>query len=239
MATLDITINNFATNGFAVVEKLASKSTVEKLLAAYHGLLGDEHQGNKQDRYLGGLTRQIMNPHTLNPVFENNEAIDNARRIAAGLMEDGEPQFLFSMAIYKPAGHPHTTPWHQDMSYISQPTSPPGITIANDTVLQFWLALVDVSEDMGCMEFIPNVHEQPMPEHYVASGEPEDEGRLLAIVDPDQHVDLSTAVRCPLKAGDATVHGYATPHFTGPNRSVDKDRPAFIFSFLKGDAPEH
>ena len=119
------------------------------------------------------------------------------------------------------------------MSYISQPTSPPGLTIPNDTVLQFWLALDDVSEEMGCMEFIPGFHKQPMPEHYVASGDPNDEGRLLAIVDPGQQMDLESAVRCPLKAGDATVHGYATPHFTGPNRSADKDRPAFIFSFLK------
>ena len=235
MATLDITLDHFATNGFAVIEELASKSTVEQLLEAYRHLLRADHQGNEQDRYLGGLTRQIMNPHTLDPVFADNEAIEGARRIAADLMEGGEPQFLFSMAIYKPAGHPYTTPWHQDMSYIEQPTSPPGITMPNDTVLQFWLALVDVSEDMGCMEFIPNFHEQPMPEHCVASGEPDDEGRLLAIVDPEHHMELSSAVRCPLKAGDATVHGYATPHFTGPNRSESKDRPAFIFSFLKSE----
>ena len=233
MEALDTTLDNFERNGFAVIPNLVSKHTVEELLAAYRALVAEDHPGNEQDRYLGGVTRQVMNPHTFDPVFEDNEALTNAKRIATGLMEGGEPQFLFSMAIYKPAGHPHTTPWHQDMSYISQPTSPPGLTIPNDTVLQFWLALDDVSEEMGCMEFIPGFHKQPMPEHYVASGDPNDEGRLLAIVDPGQQMDLESAVRCPLKAGDATVHGYATPHFTGPNRSADKDRPAFIFSFLK------
>jgi len=233
MEALDTTLDNFTRNGFAVIPNLVSKHTVEELLLAYRALVAKGHPGNEQDRYLGGLTRQVMNPHTFDPVFENNEALANAKRIATGLMEGGEPQFLFSMAIYKPAGHPYTTPWHQDMSYISQPTSPPGLTLPNDTVLQFWLALVDVSEDMGCMEFIPNFHEQPMPEHFVAAGDPEDEGRLLAIVDPEHQMDLTSAVPCPLNAGDATVHGYATPHFTGPNRSLDKDRPAFIFSFLK------
>jgi ectoine hydroxylase-related dioxygenase (phytanoyl-CoA dioxygenase family) len=99
-----------------------------------------------------------------------------------------------------------------------------------DVVAQFWLALDDVDETMGCMEFVPGAHRQPMPEHHVASGDPSDEGRLLAIVDPAAKLDLSLAVKCPLTAGSATVHGYTTPHFTGPNRSA-RGRRAFIFSF--------
>jgi len=96
--------------------------------------------------------------------------------------------------------------------------------------------LDDVDEHMGCMEFIPGVYHKPMPEHFVSSGDPEDEGRLLAMVNPERDLDLLTRVACPLKAGGATVHGYATPHYTGPNRSSTRGRPAFIFSFANPDA---
>ena len=32
-----------------------------------------------------------------------------------------------------------------------------------DVVAQFWLALDDIDETMGCMEFIPGGHRAPMP----------------------------------------------------------------------------
>lgn len=99
-----------------------------------------------------------------------------------------------------------------------------------DAIAQFWIALDDVDETMGCMEFIPGVHEQPMAAHRVASDDPDDEGRLLEIVDPASAFDLSRAVPCPINAGSATVHSYSTPHFTAPNRSV-RGRRAFIVSF--------
>ena len=143
---------------------------------------------------------------------------------------------MFSMAIYKPPMHPHETPWHQDMAYAGRPVMRAGTVQPNDAVVQFWVALDNVDEDMGCMEFVPAVQNNPLPEHYVASGDPEDDGRLLAMKDPERFMDLSTKVACPLKAGGATVHGHATPHYTGPNRSKERGRPAFIFSFANFDA---
>jgi ectoine hydroxylase-related dioxygenase (phytanoyl-CoA dioxygenase family) len=75
-----------------------------------------------------------------------------------------------------------------------------------------------------------------MPEHRVASGDPDDESRLLEMTAPARDLDLDTAVPCPLSAGSATMHGYATPHYTGPNRSSDRGRRAFIFSFAHPNA---
>lgn len=237
-AQLDALAADFEKNGFAVVEGLASPDCVASLKAAYDDILEGRVACGESDRQLGGLTRQIMMPHLHHPAFADNEAVRKAGRIAGRLIGREAPELMFSMAIYKPPGHPHETPWHQDMAYAGRPTTPAGARLPNDAVAQFWLALDDVDEEMGCMEFIPGVHDQPMPEHHVASGDPDDEGRLLAMVAPERDLDLSTAVACPLKAGSATVHGYATPHYTGPNRSKTKGRPAYIFSFANPDAFE-
>jgi len=228
--------SNFDTNGFAVIDELSSPETTATLRKAYDALLAGHEKAGVLDRQLGGITRQIMLPHTLHEAFADNEAIENGRKVASALLGQDATDILFSMLIYKPAGHPHTTPWHQDASYAGQPVSPAGTLFPNNSVVQFWVALDDVTQDMGCMEFVPGVHQKPMPEHYVASGDPEDDGRLLAMVDAEQVLDLDTAVACPLKAGQATVHGYLTPHYTGPNKSADRGRPAFIFSFANPEA---
>ncbi len=221
----------FEREGFAVIDNLADRQTVSDLRAVYDGMLSGAVPCPETDRALGGLTRQIMMPHLHHPFFVDNPALVHAREIARDLVRCDDPQFLFSMLIYKPAGHPHETPWHEDMSYAGRPFTPAGTLWPGDVIAQFWLALDDVDETMGCMEFVPGFHRQPMPAHFVASGDPNDEGRLLAIADPEKHLDLTQVQKCPLAAGSATVHSYTTPHRTGPNRSTTKGRRAYIFSF--------
>lgn len=226
----------FGEDGFARIDRLASEDCIRDLRSAYDDLLDGRVESGAFDRQLGGITRQIMMPHIVSPTFADNEAVRNGRYVAEQLIGVAHPEILFSMAIYKPPGHPHETPWHQDMSYAGRPFTEKGAILPNDAVAQFWLALDEVDEDMGCMEFIAGKQDDPMPEHYVASGDPDDEARLLAIVDPERDLDFSRRVACPLQPGGATVHGYAAPHFTGPNRSSTKGRPAFIFSFANPEA---
>lgn len=227
---------DFSRNGFAVVEDLVSQQAIDELVGAYDDILNGSHDCGAFDRSLGGLTRQIMMPHLCHPAFGESEAVCNAREIASGLIGKPNPDLFFSMLIYKPPGHPHETPWHQDMAYSGKPFTTAGSRMPNHAVAQFWLALNDVDETMGCMEFVPGAHNDPMPEHFVASGDPEDEGRLLAMRNPTRDLDLKRAIKCPLKAGSATVHGYATPHYTGANQSTKHGRRAFIFSFANMSA---
>lgn len=223
-------VADFARNGFAVVDGISTPSALDELRRVYDGMLEGSIPCSETDRQLGGVTRQILRPHLYHPIFENNAVLERARELSKLMLGVAEPEFTFSMLIYKPAGHPHATPWHQDMAYGGMPITPMGISLDNNAIVQFWLALDDVDETMGCMEFIPSPPDNPMFPHHVASGDPSNDSRLLAITDPESHIDLSKSVKCPLRAGSATVHGYTTPHYTGPNRGM-LGRRAYIFTF--------
>lgn len=227
---------DFGRDGFAVVENLAVQDELDELKSAYEDALSGRVDYGEHDRKLGGITRQLMLPHIHDPRFANSEAVRRGAELAAPILGVESPQILFSMLIYKPPMHPHETPWHQDMAYAGRPCTDPGVVLPNNAVLQYWLALDDVDEETGCMTFIPGMQGKPMPEHRVASGDPEDESRLLEMVDAERDLDLSTARPCALRAGSATMHGYAAPHYTGPNRTCDRHRRAFIFSFVNPQA---
>ena len=55
-------------------------------------------------------------------------------------------------------------------------------------------------------------------------------------MDPEKHLDLSTRTVAKLPAGGVTMHGYGTPHYTGPNRTTDRPRRAYIFNLATKEA---
>ena len=224
-------VQQFRCDGFIAIAELVDAEGVAELGAAYDQLLTGEIDCAATDQPLGRITRQIMQPFRYHPVFADNDALRNGLEIARVLLGVAEPQPVFQMLIYKEPGQLATTPWHQDYAYTQIPTAPAGCEIPHDQYLQFWVALDDVDQDNGCMHFLPRQHRAPLRSHYVASGEPTYSQRLLAIRNPEIEFDLSRAVRCPLAAGGATVHGYGTPHFTPGNRTTDRPRRAYIFNF--------
>lgn len=215
-------------DGFLVIDRLVDDAMLQTLRAAYDDVLERDVRATG-DRMLGGITRQVMMPSAAHPDFDANGAVDAAMEIACGVFGTAAVRF-FDMLIFKPPGHPHETPWHQDMAYAGMPAAPAGRAIPLETI-QFWVALDDVDEENGCMHFVPGAHLEPLLEHVVAGGEPHDPGRLLALADPSEQIELDRVVAAPLAAGGATMHSYGTPHMTTPNRSTDRPRRAYIFNF--------
>ena len=214
-------------DGFVVIERLIDDAALAELREAYDAILS-RRVAAAGDRMLGGITRQVMMACTAHPAFHQNDALEEAAEIAEQLL-GAAPIRTFDMLIDKPPGHPHATPWHQDMSYAGFPFAPEGAHIPLET-LQFWVALDDVDAANGCMHFLPGQHKAPLLAHRVASGDPDDDSRLLELVDAERQLDLSRAVAAPLRAGGATLHSYGTPHYTPPNRTADRARRAFIFN---------
>jgi ectoine hydroxylase-related dioxygenase (phytanoyl-CoA dioxygenase family) len=221
----------FDRDGYLVIDRLVSDATVRQLRDVYDAMIRCEIDCAGTDGKLGDVTRQIMMPSAHSAVFRDNEALDAARKISIELLGVENPVTVFDMLIYKPPGHPHSTPWHQDFAYSSMPYASAGASIPPRYIVQFWLALDDADETTGCMHFIPGVHRQPLLPHIVANGRPDQPGRLLGIDHPERHLDLTAATACPLRAGGCTVHAYGTPHFTPPNISTTRHRRAYIFNF--------
>lgn len=230
MSADDKLSEDWSRDGFVVVGELVGPEVVEELRVAYDDLVERRIEA-VGDGMLGGITRQIMVPYLSDERFAENPAYRAGQRVAETLLGASADR-LFDMLIYKPPGHPHETPWHQDMAYSQEPFAPAGTPVVDDAV-QMWIPLDDVDEENGCMHFIPGAHGEPLLQHRVASGDPAESTRLLELIDTSAQVDLASAVAVPLRAGGATFHGNGTPHKTPANRSADRGRRAYITNFRR------
>jgi hypothetical protein len=210
--------------GFGVVERFVDEDTLETLRAAYDDII-DRRVLARGDRHLGGIIRQVKNAWRDHPAFDANAAVERGLELGRALFGRDDLARVYDMLIDKPPGAMEPTPWHQDIGYFGRPVAPPG-TRSDYPDIQIWLALDPVDDGNGCMNFIPTPYGAPAREHAVVSGDPDDEGRLIALTEP---VDPGAAVACPLPAGGCTFHFLATPHSTGGNGSA-RPRRAYIFN---------
>ena len=216
-------------NGFAVLPRLVDDACITSLRNIYDQLLaGEIDTRGSRDSYLGDVTRQLVGPEFCHPLFRDNEALDAGRSVISQLF-DWEPAFLYSQLLYKPPGHPHETPWHQDAAYMEKPFASAGRPVAPISA-QFWMALDDADEENGCMHFHPTVSEGKLLPHRVVSGAPDSDERLLGLVSASDYIDADKVTACPIQAGAATVHLGGTLHYTPANRST-RPRRAYIFNF--------
>ena len=108
--------------------------------------------------------------------------------------------------------------WHQDASY--WPLSP-SLTVTG------WLALDEVDEGNGPMQFIPRSH---LHGHIEFEDSTAEENNVLVqkVVAPDQYGDCPVSVI--LNAGQMSLHSDLLLHGSSPNRS-DRRRCALTFRF--------
>ncbi len=222
-------VAEFRRTGFVRLEQLVDAEAVAELRVAYDALIEQGATGaGTRDSRLGGLTRQIVHPEKSHALFEDNVALRAGREVARALRDWDEPAYFYSQLLFKPPGHPHATPWHQDDAYGAMPFAAAGTPLSHAS-LQFWLALDDVDVANGCMHFHPPLSDDRFLPHRVAAGDPHADDRLLGLVD-DSCIDPEAVVACPLRAGGATVHDSGTLHYTPPNQSA-RPRRAYIFNF--------
>lgn len=137
--------------------------------------------------------------HTLNP------KLAEIARCLAGVER---LRVFHDHMLTKMPGDSRATDWHQDAPY--WPMEEAGRTIS------CWMALDDVTEENGCMWFVPGSHKFQVREVvHILDDEHED------IFERIPEADRRNIRRVPvhLKAGSCTFHNGYTFHYAGPNRS--------------------
>ncbi len=117
------------------------------------------------------------------------------------------------------------TPPHQDGYYFM---------LQPQQAVTMWLALEEVTEETGCVKYIPGSHLKGMRPH----GRTATLGFSQGITDFGTTKDLESEMSFPAQAGDLLVHHSLTIHRAGPNTTSDKTRKALGLIYFGASAKE-
>ncbi|MEO1439789.1 MAG: phytanoyl-CoA dioxygenase family protein [Chloroflexota bacterium] len=139
--------------------------------------------------------------------------------IAAALMGVERVRLYHDQALFKEAGGGFT-PWHQDQHYWP---------LATDNTITMWMPLVDVTQDMGTLQFASGSH----VEGYLGDMPISDESqaKLEAFV-KEKGFGLSPIEA--MQAGDATFHSGWALHAAGGNSTESMRSVMTIIYYADG-----
>ena len=209
-------IDFYQTNGYIVVENVISAEEVAELRkitdefvdksreATEHTNVFDLEPGHTPE---APQLRRLKNPVALHPIYDRMLRHDSILDSVAQLIGPNI-RYDTSKLNMKSAGFGSPVEWHQDFAFASETT--------NDDMLSVGLAIDDMTQENGCLLFIPKSHKGPIYSHY------QNDVFVGAITDPDFRPD--NAVPIEVKAGGITIHHTCTLHASAPNLSGQSRR---------------
>lgn len=216
--------NLYRHQGYLVLQNAASSEEVSKVRAVLERLFsaragsqnGDflDLAGTDEDPSRAALP-QILMPVKYAPELDSCGLRDTASEIATQLLGEGV-EYQGEHAIMKPPYHGAETALHQDEAFWSESTEYESLSV--------WFPLQDVSDENGCISFIPGSHLEGVLRHRSVDGDARKNGLEV------ENQDGLTVVPIALAAGGATVHHCRTIHGAGRNRTAQA-RLALIFGF--------
>ncbi|MGF1430812.1 phytanoyl-CoA dioxygenase family protein [Kitasatospora sp. LaBMicrA B282] len=130
--------------------------------------------------------------------------------LAAARQLYGEDLLLWrSTFIAKADGGPEFQ-WHQDWGGVYAPGEEYGLE--PPLHFSFWIAISDVTEESGCVRFIPGTRA-------VLPAQPVGPGKRATLLIPREQVDEERAVSMPLRPGQCVVFTDRALHASGLNTS--------------------
>jgi len=98
-----------------------------------------------------------------------------------------------------------TVPWHQDSGYFAPECD-------DHLIVTVWIALTESTEENGCLEVVPGVHDRGLLRHQNPRG-------ATWVEIPELMHGGVESVLLPARPGDAILLTNLTPHRSGPNRT--------------------
>lgn len=213
-------IGAFRRDGHVRLRALASRAEVEAYRPAIRGVVDavaarHDAQGRIDD--YNHLFTQVTNAWRLADPVRRFVLARRFARVAARLMGVRGVRLYHDQALFKePGGKP--TPWHRDQYYWPLDT---------DDTVTMWMALVDVSLEMGPMTFASGSCRAEDVPNLAISAESEALARYVA-------AKGFPLVGETLGAGDATFHSGRTLHSARPNLSPARREVMTIIYFADG-----
>lgn len=151
---------------------------------------------DERDTY-GKAFLQIMNLWREDAALKQFVFARRFAKIAADLLGVSGVRLYHDQALYKEPFGGHT-PWHQDQHYWP---------LATDHTVTLWMPLVDITADMGVMDFASGSHQMGYLGDMPISDE--SEAAWSALI---QEKGFAVANHGDMRAGDATFHTGWTLH---------------------------
>lgn len=218
----DEQVRFFQKNGYVQVHNVLSMDEVEQVRADLAEAM--EARRRRQSHLDGGnpFYRKVFDQHVnLWQDFEGVRRYTLSRRIgeiARRLAGVAKMRVWHDHALVKMPEGSVASDWHQDWPY--WPMNHVGL-------LSCWMALDDVNEVNGCLQFVPGSHRWGIyPAIALGSGKKQLENML----DPE-HAANFKPVTMPMQAGSCTFHDGLTFHYATPNRS-NKPRRALATIYM-------
>lgn len=136
--------------------------------------------------------------------------------VAASQLLDGAVRFWHDQLFCKPPRRGGVVAWHQDYSYWTRT-----VPIAH---LTCWIALDDVTEENGCLQYVPGSHRWNLLPVTGLAGEM---NAIETVLTPEQRAEFKPAA-VPLNRGEATFHHPLMVHGSSENRSARPRRGAVL-----------
>jgi phytanoyl-CoA hydroxylase len=214
-------IAHYRARGWCVLEDVVSPGELARIRAIADAMVAGEIDTRANRADLGGHTDrvagaagpeniiQIAWPTDLTSALDENELITAGRAISDALYGDapGSWQIDMNQFLIKPPHSTTCTPLHIDQAYYIPLSDPRGCNI--------WLALADVTQEMGCLWFEDSPLDTPTPmrPHRPA-------GRGGGALECGDGPDFARMTAAPLRAGSVTVHSHRTPHYAHGNSAA-------------------
>jgi ectoine hydroxylase-related dioxygenase (phytanoyl-CoA dioxygenase family) len=159
--------------------------------------------------------------------FERFVQASPAAAMAAQVMRSDRMNIVFDQFLIKEPGTDEPTVWHHDLTYWP---------IKGSQVATLWLALDEVTEDSGSMEFVRGSHKWGKRFHPIAFV---DHGKYQTeeppVPDIDAMRDELDFIRFDYAPGDCTIHHGLMVHMAGGNKRQDRSRRAYVTRWAGDD----
>ena len=198
--------DEFQRRGFLHVRECIPRDMVEELRADYDRAVEGKCEIEAwKGRIAPDKILQLGNPYKNIPGWDGHAYMQRIVGLGKALLGE-DIEYKYDQLIYKPPHNPVELLWHQDAGYGWKGK-------ANYRSGTCWLALSEVTREMGALQFIPGSHLEGIAEHVDATHKNPINAAL------EVKVDESQAVAVEYGPGDVTIHHGRTLHYTCGNQT--------------------